>query len=126
MVSRFQVFELRRQGVVVAMISEQTVAHVTSTHCDPEKFQKKAKNLFTVDPLLIWNMTAATTATGGVFSNTARSGVQRAHIIGYNDFMIGLNGNGQEAQGLKIGLIKDRNGVVWVATCYPMEVGAGM
>ncbi len=125
MVSRFQVYELWRQGTIIAMINARSVAHIMSMHGDPDKFHRFAKNLFLIEPLLIFSLLAATVATGGIYFNTSRSGVQRAHIIGYSDFVIGLNGNGQEAKGLKIGLIKDSRGMVWVATCYPVEVGAG-
>ncbi len=122
----FQICELRRQGSVAALINERTVTHTTLNHSDPGKFHRFAKNLFLIDELLIWNLAAATMCTGGVYFNTSRSGIQRAHVVGYSDFVIGLNDNGDEARGLKIGLVKDRNGAVWVATVYPVEAGIGM
>ncbi len=125
MVSRFQIYELWRQGNVVAMINAQSIAHIMSMHADPDKFHRFAKNLFLIEPLLIFSLIAATVCTGGIYFNTSAYGVQRAHIIGYSDFAIGLSGNGKEARGLKVGLVKDKSSVVWVATCYPVEVGAG-
>ncbi len=70
-------------------------------------------------------MVAATMVTGGIYSNMSRSGVHRVHVIAYADFVLGLNGKGELARGMKIGLVKDKNGVIWVATCYPVEAGAG-
>ncbi len=106
------------------MVNEQVAGHVCTSHCSSFRFHHHAQNIFLIDQYFIWCLVAAAFVTGGIFFNTSHSGYQRAHIIAYSEFVIGLNGNGEEARGIKIGLQKD-HGAVWISTVYPIEAGVG-
>ncbi len=125
MVSSFQYYEFKRQGGVVAMADEAVAGHVCLEHCDTIKFFHRAKNLFTVDQYLMWSFAACAMAVGGIFFNKSAGGFDRAHVIAYSEFALGLNGNGEEARGIKVGLQRDQQGAVWASTVYPVETGVG-
>ncbi len=124
-VSSFQNYEFKRQGVVVAMVDESVAGHMCLEHCDVTKFFHRAKNLFTVDQYLMWSFAACAMAVGCIFFNKSASGYDRAHVTAFSEFALGLNGNGEEARGIKVGLQMDHQGAVWASTVYPVETGVG-
>ncbi len=103
----------------MAVAYEDTGGHVGIQHYSPDKFFRAAKNIFLVDQLLLWHLAEASVARGDIFVVKGR-----VHITAFAEFALGVNGNGEEARGLKVGLIEEA-GVVRVATVFPIEAGVG-
>ncbi len=120
-VFKVQVFEVMRGGRVAAVIDENVGAHVGIGHYNTAQFCHKAKNMFLVDSLLLWHMVTGAVNRGDVFVVNSR-----VHVTVFTEFPIGVNGNGELARALKVGLSLNTAGILRVCTTYPVEAGAGM